>query len=231
MKNKKLKQVSLDWLNVYRVIPSRFPPINFFENFVDPELMDDLFELEGMTNERLREEVNLNLVAKEDRVSGPGATPVMAAFTHKSVFRPTRFSDGSYGVYYAAKELETAIIETVFHREKFMRETSEAATKLQMRVYISKICKPLCDLRTADYKALHQPDDYSVSQEFALALKQSENPWGLVYNSVRHIGGECIAAFRPPAISIPRQSEHLCYAWDGSKIDKIYRYSEIDILR
>jgi hypothetical protein len=74
---------------------------------VDPDLMDELFYLEGLTSERLRDEVGaIALVDREDRVCGPGSTPVMAAFTHIGV--ASRFSDGSFGVYYAAKTLHTA---------------------------------------------------------------------------------------------------------------------------
>jgi hypothetical protein len=52
-----------------------------------------------MTNPRLREEAgNLTLVPLEDRVSGPGTTPIMAAFTHLNP-EGSRFSGGSFGVY------------------------------------------------------------------------------------------------------------------------------------
>src|SRR6185312_7303050 len=85
----------------FRIIPSIYPPINFFEDLVDPSEMQIVWEIEGLTNERLRQEVgDLFLVAPEDRVSGPASSVVMAAFTHIS--KPTRFSDGSYGVYYAS---------------------------------------------------------------------------------------------------------------------------------
>ena len=53
------------------------------------------------------------------RVTGPGATIVMAPFTHTSPERPSRFSAGSYGLYYAAMRFETALREArpsvVFH--------------------------------------------------------------------------------------------------------------------
>ena len=33
----------------YRIIPTRFPPINFFERYTPPELMDAAFEIESLT--------------------------------------------------------------------------------------------------------------------------------------------------------------------------------------
>lgn len=43
--------------------------------------------------------------------------PAMAAFTQIGV--PSRFSNASFGVYHAARTLETAIEATKYHRAKF----------------------------------------------------------------------------------------------------------------
>ncbi len=53
----KLKQTHLQGQQQFRIIPSVFPPINFFEDLVDPSEMEILWEIENMTNERLRQEV------------------------------------------------------------------------------------------------------------------------------------------------------------------------------
>lgn len=76
---------------------------------------------------------DIALVAPEDRVAGPGSPPVMAAFTHTSPSCPSRFSDGSYGVYYAAKRLETAIEETKHHRARLLACTKEDAGEISIR--------------------------------------------------------------------------------------------------
>ncbi len=211
----------LDWKQQYRVIPSEYPPINFFETLVDPELMEELFYIEGLTNDRLRDEAgDITLVALEDRVSGTGSSPVMAAFTHIGV--ESRFSDGSFGVYYAAKSLETAIEETKFHRARFLAYTREDAGEIDMRVYVGEVARPLHDVRGAEYEYLHDPDDWRPSQTFGLKM-QAARSWGGVYRSVRDPGGECIAALRPPAVTTPRQGPHLSYVWDGSRITAVYQ--------
>ena len=212
----------LDWDHQYRVISSEFPPINFFENLVDPALMDELYYIESLTNERLRDEAgDIALIAPEDRITGQGSSPVMAAFTHTSMACPSRFSDGSYGVYYAARTLNTAIEETRFHRARFLAATNEDPGEIDMRVYVGEVVKPMHDIQGGDYKALHDPDDWNLSQQFGRDMKEI-NSWGIVYHSVRDPGGECIAAFRPPSVSIPRQGPHLSYVWDGKQIINIY---------
>ncbi len=214
--------VELDWEHQYRIIPSEFPPINFFEELVDPELMDDLYYIESLTNDRLRDEAgDISLVPAEDRVSGPGSSPVMAAFTHVSPNSPTRFSDGTYGVYYASKTFKTAMEETKYHRARFLSYTNEEPGEIDMRTYIGEVVKPMHDVRGKGFEHLHEPDDWTQSQDFGKTMRDSES-WGIVYNSVRHKDGQCIAALRPPAVTIPRQGPHLSYVWDGAIISNVY---------
>ncbi len=210
----------LDWEHQYRIVSSEFPPINFFETLVEPGLMEELFYIEGLTNDRLRDEVGaITLVDPEDRVSGPGSSPVMAAFTHSGV--ESRFSDGSFGVYYAAKSLKTAIEETKFHRARFLAYTQEDPGEIDLRAYVGEAAKPLHDVRRAEYGHLHDPDDWQPSQAFGLEIRVARS-WGIVYRSVRDPGGECIAALRPPAVTIPRPGPHLSYVWDGTRIVRVY---------
>lgn len=211
--------IDVDWKNQYRIISSKFPPIDFFEGLADPILMNEVFAIEALTNDRLRDEVgDITLVRTADRVSGPGSTPVMAAFTH--VGFESRFSDGSFGVYYAAETMETAVAETKYHRELFLRYTSEDPGEVDMRVYIGQVEQPLHDICSSDYDYLHDPDNWNPSQAFGLEMK-AVNSWGLFYRSVRNPGGLCIAALRPPAVSFPVQGPHLAYIWNGKDITEV----------
>ncbi|MFZ5605324.1 MAG: RES family NAD+ phosphorylase [Pseudomonadota bacterium] len=226
LRDEPLQEVWLDGPQ-YRIIPTRFPPINFFERYTPPELMEAAFEIESMTNERLREEAGeLHRVAPEDRVSGPGAGTVMAAFTHTG--NPSRFTNGSFGIYYCARELETAIRETVFHRERFLGATQQTACEIEMRVFKGTLEKPLLDVRGAEFSHLLNPDPdaYAASQQFGNDIKQ-RNAWGVVYPSVRNVQGQCVAAFRPPAVSLPVQSKLLAYHWNGKRICRVYEKKEI----
>lgn len=212
----------------FRVISTRYPPVNFFERLVPDEAMEALWALESQTNTRLQDEAgDIRLVAPKDRVSGPGASIVMAAFTH--IGHASRFTDGSYGVYYAARSQETAMRETVHHREIIARDAHLDVGEFEMRVWIGQIKKPLHDIRAANYDYLHdeapRPEDHLQAQAFARQLRK-KGSWGLYYRSVRHREGECIAALRPPAISLPVPGELLVYVWNGEKITYVYSKSE-----
>jgi hypothetical protein len=217
--------VRLRWQKSYRVVASKHPPINVFENIVAARQMEMAWFLEGLTNDRLRDESGeAPIVPPQDRVSSPGASIVMATFTH--IGRPSRFSDGSFGVYYAARTLETAVRETAYHRGRFLESTQEPPGEIDMRAYVGRPVKPYLDVRGMKYDALHDPNDYTLSQAFAKPLRDA-GEWGLTYRSVRHEGGECIAAFRPQAVSIPIAGAALAYVWDGARISKVYEKSEV----
>ncbi|MDP9025784.1 MAG: RES family NAD+ phosphorylase, partial [Candidatus Eremiobacteraeota bacterium] len=101
---------ALDWRAAYRIIPSLYPEAGIFDRVVDVHDLDVVLELEAATNPRVLDEAGeLAMVRPHDRIAGAGTTPVMAAFTHTM---PSRFSDGSYGVFYAAHDEATAIAET-----------------------------------------------------------------------------------------------------------------------
>lgn len=206
-----------DWAQCHRLVPSHFPPIELFENIADADDLDILYAIEAMTNDRLLEQAgNLALVEHQDRLTGPGSSPVMAAFTH--IGYQSRFSDGSFGAYYGAKELSTAIAETCYHREQFLSATQEGDTELTMRQYINQVALPLVDIRQPEAAQLEllDADNYQASQTFAKQLRQ-QGQHGICYPSVRDPGGECIAAFRPTALTIPKQGKHFRYVWSGQQ--------------
>src|SRR3546814_12996721 len=88
----------VDWPSAVRLIESKYPPIDLFEDLAEPEDWELLAAAEAKTNPRIAETIgNLDLVPVERRVAGPGASYVMAPFTHCSPDRPGRFHDGHFG--------------------------------------------------------------------------------------------------------------------------------------
>jgi hypothetical protein len=216
------------WKPSWRIIPSRFPPIQLFERVTDPTDLEAIFALESLTNPRLRDAVgDIQLVPPKDRVTGPGASIIMAAFTHLNP-AGSRFSDGTYGVYYAAQDLDTAVAETRYHRARFMLATAQGRMELDMRVYLVDLDGGLHDLRgrRAAYPLVYHNDNYAAGQQLARTLRKDGSN-GIAYESVRRSGGECIAVFRPPLLSNARQERHLCYVWDGRHIADIYEKREL----
>jgi hypothetical protein len=211
------------WSRTIRIIPSRYPPVHLFERVASQADFEALYEVEGLTNPRLRDEIGeLRLVAPEERVFGPGASYIMAPFAHPTP-GGSRFSDGSYGVYYAGRDRATAVAETKYHRARFLSYTNERPMQLDMRVLEAKVQAALHDIRgmSGFLPGVYDPDDYSTSRRLGQRLRESGS-WGLVYDSVRRAGGECVAVFRPRALTDCRQAEHLIYEWDGTRIAEVY---------
>ena len=185
--------------------------------------------IEGLTNDRIRQEVGeISLVPGDDGVFGPGTTPIMAAFTHPNP-QGSRFADSSYGVYYAANSIDTAVAETRYHKERFLRATKEARIEVDMRSYASDIEADLRDLRGQQEALLESydsdPANYGTAQALGKALRANGSN-GIVYDSVRAPDGECVAIFRPSLLSPVVQGPHFCYVWDGTEISHIYIKSE-----
>jgi hypothetical protein len=216
------------WPQAWRVIASRYPPINLFERLTaDPAVWDALIALEQLTYPMMRDEVGeIALVPPDERVSGPGASYIMAAFTHVNP-KGSRFSDGSFGVYYAAAVLETAIAETVFHFEAFASDSADPPRNEDLRVLVGTAMAEFEDvaaLPAAQRAAVLDPESYAASQPYGKQLRAA-GANGVTYPSVRHAGGQCIGAFRPHAVGIPHQERHINYHWNGERVDRYFDYA------
>ena len=191
--------------------------------FADPADWPLLISAEQKTNPRIMATIgNLDLVPAERRVGGNGASYLMAPFTHVSMDRPSRFTDGSYGVLYVGDAFETALFETIHHHARFMARTAEVAGwTSQFREIILSVSADLHDLRGADpANPALDPDSYVASQRLAAELKTGGVD-GMVYPSIRHPGGECVGLFYPDCTSEPVQGRHLDYHWDGTRVDLV----------
>jgi hypothetical protein len=210
------------WTAAIRIIPGVFPAIELFERVARKDDIDAVHAIESAFNPRLRDAVgDLSLVPRDERVVGPGAGFVMAAFTHVSP-HGSRFSNGTYGVFYAAQRESTAIAETKYHRERFLRATREPRREVDMRVLSVSVRAPLHDLRGMGtiLPDVYRSDDYTASQLLGGALRAGGSN-GMVYDSVRQEGGKCVAVFRPPVLSACRERRHLRYVWDGTRIAEV----------
>ncbi len=218
----------LSWNPAWRVIPSRFPSIGLFERVARPEDFDALYALEAMTNDRIRDEVGeISLVPPEERLFGPGSTCIMAAFTHLNP-QGSRFSDGTYGVFYCARRQDTAIAETRYHAALFMDATCEPPMRLQMRLYAVEAKGEVADLREASQAdpRIVDPDDYSYPQTIGRTLR-AEGALGIVYPSVRHPGGQCLAALRTALVNNCLHAAYLEYQWNGEGIDAVFEVNRV----
>jgi hypothetical protein len=211
------------WKPSYRLIASRYPTVGLYDTIADPADLEVVFAIEALTNPRLRNELGeLQLVPPAERLSGAGSTPIMAAFTHLNP-EGSRFSDGSYGVYYAADDLDTAVAEVSHHRAVFLARTQESALEIDLRLITSPLEARLHDLRGLRRSApqLYDPADYSAGRALGRRLREAGS-WGVLYHSVRHPGGLCAGVFRPRALKPAKESLHIALHWDGMRITHWY---------
>jgi len=203
------------WRSATRLIPSRFPSAGLFDRVASAEDLDAIFELEGWTNDRITAELGIiKTIPRDEWVAGtPMASVVMAAYCHP---RPGggRFSDDERGAWYAARTIETALAETIYHRTREIAEVGGYEARMQMRVYLADFSGRFHDVRGRGFTALHDPADYSASQRTARDLLEHGSN-GIVYRSVRHAGGECLACFRPALVRNVRVGGHYEYRWQG----------------
>jgi hypothetical protein len=224
----KYPRTALNWNPAYRVIPSRFPSVGLFERVAGAADFDALYALEAMTNDRIRDEVGeISLVPPEERLFGAGSTCIMAAFTHLNP-QGSRFSDGTHGVFYCARKRDTAIVETQYHSALFMEATNEPPMRLQMRLYTVEAKGEVADLREASHAdpRIVDPDDYAYAQGIGRKLR-SDGVQGILYPSVRHPAGECLAAFRTGLLRNCLHAAYLEYNWNGRAIDAVFEVSQL----
>ncbi|MGN6270248.1 MAG: RES family NAD+ phosphorylase [Sphingomonas sp.] len=212
----------VNWPGARRIIRSVHPPIDLFEDIADPADWPLLISAEQKTNPRLMETLgNIDLVPPGRRVGGPGATYLMAPFTHISRDRPSRFTNGSYGVLYAGNIFETALAETVHHHARFMARTAEPeGWTSQFREIVLDIDLVAHDLRNGAgaFDEALDPDSHAGGQVLGAALRAVGSD-GVAYPSCRHRDGDCVGLFYPDLASNVIQARHLDYHWNGARVD------------
>lgn len=218
-----LPLAAIDWPRAVRIVRSLHPPIDLFEDIADPADWPLLLSAEQKTDPRVMETIGaLDLVPPDRRVGGPGASYLMAPFTHTSPDRPSRFSDGRFGVLYVGRTSEVALFETIHHHARFMAATAEPpGWTSQFREILLHVSATLHDLRGLPPDAPElAPDDHTPGRRLGERLRR-EGSNGVVYPSVRLPGGECAGLFYPDCARQPTQGRHLDYHWDGKRVDLV----------
>ncbi len=181
----------------WRLIPSRFPPISTFDTVASAEDLEAVMELEGWTNDRLIAERVARLPKNEWVYSVPNASIVMASFLHAAP-DGSRFTSGDLGAWYAAFSRRTAIAEVAHHLRREAINMRSTSLTLQYRTYSAQLAGQYHDIRgqRATSPGLYRPDSYTASQAFGEEIR-SQGADGILYDSVRHLGGTNVVAFRP----------------------------------
>ena len=203
-----------------RLIPSRFADI---EDSVLAPLADndatlrDLFDLDNATSERLRGESGLLPgIGMDELVFGvPNFRIINAAYTYA---RPegSRFNDGERGAWYCGFSSETALAEVIFHKTVEYSEINRFDDSVMYQALLADFSATFHDLRGIEaYRPCLDPASYLASQALANELLEAGS-MGVIYPSVRHAGGTCLACFRPALVGNVRKAQTVRLTWAGS---------------
>lgn len=132
----------------------------------------------------------------------------------------SRYSNGNYGVWYGALELNTTIHETVYHwRNGFLNQSTFKQSPqyiYQERRVFQVYCKALLlELRpkVKNYPSLIHEQDYMLTQHIGERLYSEGHP-GLISLSARHKEGSIAAIFTSKVLSDPKDYCYLSYILD-----------------
>ena len=108
-------------------------------------------------------------------------------------------------------ELETSVAEVAFHKRRFLEDarlTGQYA--FDYRDFLADFSGQFHFLDSTESQACLQPGPvpqcYGASQALANTLLYAGSN-GIVYPSVRHSSGTCIACFRPALVFHPRRGQ------------------------
>lgn len=203
--------------DTHRLIPSRYSDESVLARLADSdEQLQELFALDGATNDRLLGEANLlpGISVHELLFGVAYAHIVNAAFTHA---RPlgSRFNGPDRGAWYAAFELQTAQAEGAFHKAQELLEINWPEPEMfPFDDYLADFRAEFHDIRgDAAHAECLSPSSYANSQRLAGELLASGSA-GIVYPSVRHSRGTCIVCFRPALVTNVRKGGRSTVAFD-----------------
>ncbi len=205
--------------DTHRLIPSKYGNGGdsvLAEIAEDTAQLQDLFDLDNATNDRLLAENDLLLgIGIHELVFGlPYFRIVNAAFCHAHPLG-SRFNGPDRAVWYAAFELETAQAEVAFHKGIELAEVGWSEEEATYDDYLADFSAQFDDIRGDElFAAALSPDSYVFAQDLAQDLLRAGS-LGIVYPSVRRDGGTCLACFRPPLVMNVRKDATYTYRWEG----------------
>jgi hypothetical protein len=205
--------------DTHRLIASRHLPHGdsvLVEIADNDEHLAAIFELDAATNDRLlAEHQRLPGIGIEELVFGvPHASVINASFCHAHPLG-ARFSGPDRGAWYAAFDITTSQAEVGFHKSVQLAEIGRFEETVTYDDYLADFSASFHDVRRGrGFAACLNPASYIESQALAEELLHAGS-LGVVYPSVRHQGGTCIACFRPALVTNVRHARTYRFTWDG----------------
>ena len=185
----------------------------------DDELAD-LAEIEGATSARMiaQDRGIAGIRANELVYDVPHAHVINASFAYAKPGQPNRFNGPNRGAWYAALDVATCLAEVGFHLASMLADAGDYNAKVEYAEMFASLAGEFLDLRRVPKHPSLEPDiatAYPVGNALA-GQARAAGLNGIIYPSVRHAGGTCIAALRPAAVQSVRQGAVYRMTWRGS---------------
>ena len=178
-----------------------------------------LAEIEGATSGRLiAEERGLGALTADELVHGvPHARFINASFAYARPRAPNRFNPADRGAWYAALAVETCIAEVGHHLTRALADAGDFNAIVEYGEMIASMAGVFVDLRDLpDHPGLDPDTAKGYPAGNALAARaRAEGHNGIIYPSVRHAGGTCIAALWPNVVQSVAQGAMYRLTWSG----------------
>lgn len=205
----------IDHARTHRLVPAKDSGKSVLEGLPLPEnVLRDLSELDAVTNERkIAERGGKPGIGPGELLYGvPEAHVVNAAFSHPGPYGG-RFNSLGRGAWYAGVEVETSMAEVSFHRRRFLQDGRiRGHYAFDYVDFLADFSGNFHHLGVSERAACLEPAPipqcYRASQSLAGALLYAGSN-GIVYPSVRHASGTCLACFRPALVFHPRRNHSI----------------------
>ncbi|MBD3815507.1 MAG: RES family NAD+ phosphorylase [Halothiobacillus sp.] len=203
---------------LYRLIPSRFPPVSVFDGLVANDRLDHLAEIEARTNPRLQSDERLRVLY------GDSGSPQLqnwnlAPFKYLNP-EGSRFFPPTRPALELSDDQQTALAVAVARREGFLRRTSEAALGLDMRMLKTPVAGKFADLSEVS-------PNLEREKRWEIARDLPEAADGIIYCPPERPSHRCYAVLRGDRLGRTIQTVHYRFAWDGSRISAVYAFDEV----
>jgi len=185
-----------------------------------------LAELEGATSARLiGQQSGTSGVQSTEFVYGvPHANFINASFAYAKPREPNRFNGADRGAWYAALNVETSLAEVIYHMQEVLEAAGDFNATVEYTEMFASFAGEFVDLRQADPNADYLNPNKKIGYPAGNAvadMARSKGLNGIIYPSVRHPGGTCIAALLPHAVQSVAQGDIYRIVWTGNRVPSV----------
>ena len=202
----------------FRLIPSRFPPVNVYEGLIANDRQEEIVAVENLTNPRLR---SLNRFQQ----NAPGDVSTDPLLQNWNL-APFAYGNPDGSIFFGedrpclevALERQTALAVSVSRRQAFLEATNEQPIGVDMRMLCTPVDGKFWDLRGIKGSLT----TFSKHQLHELGSKLPAGAQGILYHPSERPAGTCLSIVTGEVLQRAQQTVHFRYMWAGNCISQLY---------